>query len=53
MRYLLLVVFSIMCLTSACSWVGKNTGKAVAKVERKVDSLEQGYKDGYQQEQKK
>ncbi len=36
-----------------CGWVGRTAGKATAKIERKVGSVEQGYKEGYREERKK
>ncbi len=39
--------------TCACSWVGRTAGKAQAKMERKIESVEHGYKEGYASETKK
>lgn len=39
-------------LFTGCSWVGRTAGKASAKIERKADAVEQGYKEGYNEEKK-
>jgi outer membrane lipopolysaccharide assembly protein LptE/RlpB len=38
---------------SACSWVGRTAGKAQAKIERKIGSVEHGYSQGYDTEKKR
>ena len=48
----LLAVFAIAA-ASGCSWMGRTAGKAQAKVERKVDAVEQGYDKGYKEEKAK
>jgi hypothetical protein len=40
-------------LSTGCSWLGKTAGKAQAKIERKTDSVERGYEDGYKEEKAK
>lgn len=52
------IIFLIMvlCATfmfSGCSWAGRTAGKAQAKLERKADALEHGYKQGYGSEKSK
>jgi hypothetical protein len=55
MRTALLCMLSVSCLvlSGGCSWVGHTAGKAQAKIERKADSLEQGYQKGYEEEKAK
>jgi hypothetical protein len=55
MRIALFCVLSAYCLvlSGGCSWVGHTAGKAQAKIERKADSLEQGYHKGYEEEKAK
>ena len=37
----------------ACSWAGRTAGKAHAKIERQVDSVESSYHKGYEDEKNK
>ncbi|MDL2306856.1 hypothetical protein LJC48_02330 [Desulfovibrio sp. OttesenSCG-928-C06] len=36
-----------------CNWMGRTAGKTKAAVEDSVDSMQQGYKDGYEDEKSK
>lgn len=47
-----LLLFGILGMIG-CHWVGRTAGKAQAKIERKVDSVERGYDEGYSQEKRK
>lgn len=51
------IAISILCMlcvvVTGCAWVGKTTGKAQAKIERKAQDLEQGYHKGYEDEKAK
>ena len=54
MRAVALCLIAVFLSTScACSWIGRTAGKAQAKMERKADAVQQGYKDGYRSESKK
>lgn len=53
MRILAAALIAIFFFSFGCSWVGRTAGKASAKIERKVDAVQQGYKDGYNGEQNK
>ncbi|MBD8894990.1 hypothetical protein [Desulfovibrio desulfuricans] len=53
MRILATALIALFFFSSGCSWVGRTAGKASAKIERKVDAVQQGYNDGYKGEQKK
>jgi hypothetical protein len=53
MRILATAMIALFFFSSGCSWVGRTAGKASAKIERKVDAVQQGYNDGYKGEQKK
>ena len=53
MRILAVVLVAALFFSFGCSWVGRTAGKASAKIERKVDDVQQGYKDGYKEEQAK
>lgn len=49
--FLLLIVSALFC--SGCAWMGKTAGKAQAKIERKVDDVQDGYNRGYKEERAK
>ena len=53
MRILATTLIALLFLSCGCSWVGRTAGKASAKIERKADAVQQGYNDGYKEEQKK
>jgi hypothetical protein len=53
MRILASCLIALFFLSGGCSWVGRTAGKASAKIERKADAVQQGYNDGYKEEQKK
>ncbi len=46
------VVVMCMFLAGGCSWLGNTAGKAQAKIERKIDAVEKGYEEGYNNEPK-
>jgi len=50
---ILLALATMLAGTAGCGWMGRTAGKAQAKVERGVDAMNQGYKDGYEKEQSK
>ena len=49
----LLALAAVLAGTAGCGWMGRTAGKAQAKVERGVDAMNQGYKDGYEKEHAK
>ncbi|MDR1777921.1 MAG: hypothetical protein LBR31_08870 [Desulfovibrio sp.] len=52
----LFVVFLIAFLgfsLPGCAWLGRTTGKAKAKMERKVDDIDRAYHQGYSEEKRK
>jgi len=51
MKFLVLCLMACL-LNQGCSWVGETAGKAQAKIERKVDAMQQGYEDGYKNEKR-
>ena len=51
-RFILLAL-ALCFMLGGCNWVGRTTGKAQAKIERKAGDVEQGYHDGYTQEKAK
>ena len=53
MKILTAALIATFFFSLGCSWVGRTAGKASAKIERKVDDVQQGYKDGYKEEQTK
>jgi hypothetical protein len=42
--------FFLSTTCTGCSWLGQTAGKAQAKIERKVNAVEQGYEEGYKNE---
>jgi hypothetical protein len=48
----LILIFAFVFM-GGCGWVGRTAGKAQAKIERKADSVEEGYREGYEQERSK
>ena len=50
---LVLILIYACSLLPACSWVGETAGKVSAKMERKSNDVEAGYKRGYEQEKNK
>ena len=48
-----LAILATSVLLGGCSWMGRTAGKAQAKVERKIGSVEEGYHEGYSQEKAK
>lgn len=46
----LLVLAAVLVGMSGCGWMGRTAGKAQAKVEKGVEALGKGYKDGYEDE---
>lgn len=55
LRVLLTGMLAISLLTAAggCSWMGRTAGKAQAKMEKGVKSMEEGYQEGYESERAK
>lgn len=53
MKILAAALIATFFFSLGCSWVGRTAGKASAKIERKVDDVQQGYKDGYKEEHTK
>lgn len=48
-----LIAISLLGAAGGCSWMGRTAGKAQAKVERNVKSMEEGYQEGYETERAK
>ena len=52
-------IVALVCIVAffpssfGCAWAGRTAGKAQAKMEKGVDALEQGYKEGYSSETNK
>ncbi len=53
MRTAIFCLVTALLFTPGCAWVGRTAGKAQAKIERKADTVEGGYKEGYRQEKSK
>ena len=47
------LLVSLLSAVGGCAWMGKTAGKAQAKVERGVKSMEEGYQEGYEAERAK
>lgn len=54
-RAILAGLFAALLIANVggCSWMGRTAGKAQAKVERNMQSIEKGYQEGYETERGK